>query len=158
MPSTYTITTPIYYVNSVPHIGTTLTTLAADVTARYQKMLGKKTFFITGTDENATKVVEAAESKGEPALEFVGRIAEEFKLIWSGMKIEYDDFIRTTEPRHAEAVQAFFKILKNAGYVYKGVYEGWYDVATETFYKEIELVDHKSPDGNPVRWVQEENL
>jgi methionyl-tRNA synthetase len=73
------------------------------------------------------------------------------------MKIEYDDFIRTTEPRHAEAVQALFKILKNAGYVYKGVYEGWYDVATETFYKEIELVDHKSPDGNPVRWVQEEN-
>lgn len=157
MPHTYTITTPIYYVNSVPHIGTTLTTLAADVTSRYQRMLGQEPFFITGTDENATKVVEAAELKGEPVLDFVDHIAAEFKSIWSGMNIEYDDFIRTTEPRHAKAVQVFFKILKDAGYVYKGVYEGWYDVSTETYYKEFELIDHKSPDGNPVRWIQEEN-
>jgi methionyl-tRNA synthetase len=157
MPKQYSITTPIYYVNSVPHIGTALTTLAADVTARYQKMRGREVFFLTGTDENGLKVKEAAEKAGRNPHEFVDEIAAKFQEIWPGMYIEYDDFIRTTEPRHKRAVEEFFRILQQKGHIYAGTYEGWYDVSTETFFKEADLVDGKSPDGNEVRWVQENN-
>lgn len=157
MPKRYAITTPIYYVNSVPHIGTALTTLASDVTARYQRMRGQDVFFLTGTDENGIKVKEAAEKAGRDPHEFVAEISQRFREIWDGMKISYDDFIRTTEPRHVEAVQEFFRRLQANGHIYKGSYEGWYDVSSETFYKESDLVDGKSPDGNEVRWVQEEN-
>ncbi|MEZ0326941.1 MAG: class I tRNA ligase family protein, partial [Fimbriimonas sp.] len=157
MPKRYTITTPIYYVNSVPHIGTALTTLASDVTARYQKMRGRDVFFLTGTDENGLKVKEAAEKLGRDPHEFVDEIAGEFQKIWPGIYIEYDDFIRTTEPRHQRAVEEFWRILSEKGHIYQGTYEGWYDVSSETFYKESDLVDGKSPDGNEVRWVQENN-
>ncbi len=157
MPKFYTITTPIYYVNSLPHIGTALTTLAADVTARYEKMRGKDVFFVTGTDENGQKVKEAAERAGKDPQSFVDGISAEFQRIWPGMYIEYDDFIRTTEPRHKIAVQEFFRILRDRGHIYKGTYSGWYDVSTETFYKEADLVDGKSPDGNDVRWIEEDN-
>jgi len=154
---TFFITTPIYYVNSVPHIGTTLTTVVADVVSRYQKMRGVKVHFLTGTDENGTKVLEAAENAGKSAQAFVDDIAEKFKTVFQGMSVEYDDFIRTTEPRHREAVQRLFEILREKGHIYKGKYEGWYDVGAETFVKESDVVDGKSPDGNPVRWVEEEN-
>ncbi len=157
MAARYCITTPIYYVNALPHIGTALTTLAADVTARYQSMQGREVFFLTGTDENGTKVKEAALAAGKPPQEFVDSIAGRFSDIWHGMDIQYDDFIRTTEPRHVHAVQEFFKLLQEKGHIYKGLYEGWYDVSSETFYREADLVDGKSPDGNEVRWVQEEN-
>ncbi len=157
MEKRYTITTPIYYVNSVPHIGTALTTLASDVTARYQKMQGKKTFFLTGTDENGLKVKEAAEKAGKDPQLFVDGISNEFRKVFGGIFVEYDDFIRTTEHRHKEGVQEFFRRLRAAGHIYKGKYEGWYDVSSETFYKEADLVDGKSPDGNEVRWVEEEN-
>ncbi len=157
MSKKYTITTPIYYVNSVPHIGTALTTLAADVTARYQKMRGREVFFLTGTDENGLKVKEAAEKAGKDPMAFVDEISSKFKEIWPGMFIEFDDFIRTTEPRHRIAVQEFFRILQEKGHIYTGTYEGWYDVSSETFYKESDLVDGKSPDGNEVRWVKEDN-
>lgn len=157
MAARYTITTPIYYVNALPHIGTALTTLAADVTARYQRMQGQEVFFLTGTDENGTKVKEAAQAAGKEPQEFVDSIAGRFGEIWHGMDIQYDDFIRTTEPRHVKAVQEFFSVLQRKGHIYKGLYEGWYDVSSETFYREADLVDGKSPDGNPVRWVQEEN-
>lgn len=153
----YTITTPIYYVNSVPHIGTALTTLASDVNARYQKMRGRETFFLTGTDENGLKVAEAAQKAGKEPLAFVADIAEEFKRIWKGMSIDFDDFIRTTEPRHVKACQEFFRILQANGHIYTGTYEGWYDVSSETYFKESDLVDGKSPDGNEVRWVSEQN-
>jgi methionyl-tRNA synthetase len=157
MSKKYTITTPIYYVNSVPHIGTALTTLASDVTSRYQKMRGREVFFLTGTDENGLKVKEAAEKAGKQPLEFVDEISSKFREIWPGLYIEFDDFIRTTEPRHRDAVQAFFRILQEKGHIYSGSYEGWYDVSSETFYKESDLVDGKSPDGNEVRWVKEDN-
>lgn len=157
MAKKYTITTPIYYVNSVPHIGTALTTLASDVTARYQKMRGREVFFLTGTDENGLKVKEAADNAGRDAHEFVKEISDEFSRIWPGIYIEYDDFIRTTEERHRVAVQRFVKILQEKGHIYTGKYEGWYDVSSETFYKESDLVDGKSPDGNEVGWVQEDN-
>ena len=157
MSKKYTITTPIYYVNSVPHIGTALTTLAADVTSRYQKMRGRDVFFLTGTDENGLKVKEAAEKAGKSPMDFVDEISSKFKEIWPGLYIEFDDFIRTTEPRHREAVQAFFSILQEKGHIYSGSYEGWYDVSSETFFKESDLVDGLSPDGNEVRWVKEDN-
>ncbi len=153
----YYITTPIYYVNSVPHIGTALTTLASDVTARFQRMKGRDVHFLTGTDENATKVAEAARKAGKEPKEFVDEVSEEFIRIWREMKISYDDFIRTTEPHHIRVVQEVFDRLREAGFIYPGEYEGWYDVVTETFYKDSELVDGKSPDGNEVRWVKEEN-
>ena len=157
MSKKYTITTPIYYVNSVPHIGTALTTLAADVTSRFQKMRGSDVFFLTGTDENGLKVKEAAEKAGKDPMLFVDEISSKFREIWPGLYIEFDDFIRTTEPRHRDTVQAFFKALQEKGHIYSGSYEGWYDVSSETFFKESDLVDGLSPDGNPVRWVKEDN-
>lgn len=157
MAKRYFITTPIYYVNSYPHVGTTLTTVVADVCARYHRMLGEPVYFLTGTDENGLKVAEAAEKAGKTPKDHTDFLAEEFKKTFLAMNVSFDDFIRTTEPRHVEATQRFFKILQDNGYVYKGVYEGWYDVNSETFFKEADLVDGKSPDGNEVRWVSEEN-
>jgi methionyl-tRNA synthetase len=157
MPKRYYITTPIYYVNSVPHIGTTLTTFVSDVTARYQKLRGNSVTFLTGTDENGLKVKEAAEAQGKTPQQFVDEISERFVDIFKAMDIAYDDFIRTTEPRHVRAVQEVFRVLQERGHIYKGAYEGWYDVSSETFFKETDLVDGKSPDGNEVRWIQEEN-
>jgi methionyl-tRNA synthetase len=157
MPKRFYITTPIYYVNSVPHIGTALTTVASDVTARYRKLLGDDVMFLTGTDENATKVAEAAQKEGKSTRDFVEAIAKEFEEIWKSLGVVYDDFIRTTEPRHTQAVQEVFARLLQAGHIYKDKYEGWYDVSSETFFKESDLVDGKSPDGNEVRWVSEEN-
>lgn len=157
MSKRYFITTPIYYVNSYPHVGTTLTTVVADVCARYRRLRGQQVFFLTGTDENGLKVAEAAQAAGKTPREHTDFLAGEFRKTFAMMNVSFDDFIRTTEPRHVAATQLFFAKLQENGYVYKGVYEGWYDVSSETFYKETDLVDGKSPDGNEVRWVSEEN-
>lgn len=157
MSSAYGITTPIYYVNAKPHIGTALTTIFADAIARYQRLQGREVFFLTGVDENGQKIAEAAAAAGKSPMEFVDELTAEFRTIFDGMGVSYDDFIRTTEPRHHAAVGEFFRILKENGHLYLGKYEGWYDVSTETFFKESDLVDGKSPDGNEVRWVEEEN-
>ena len=151
------ITTPIYYVNSVPHIGTALTTIVADITARYFRMRGRDVYLLTGTDENGQKVKEAAEAVGKDPHAFVDEISAKFREVFPALHIEFDDFIRTTEPRHFESTQAFFKLLQERGHIYVGRYEGWYDVSSETFFKESDLVDGKSPEGNEVRWVSEEN-
>jgi methionyl-tRNA synthetase len=151
------LTTPIYYVNGEPHVGTTLTTVITDICARYRRMRGEDVWFLTGTDENATKVAEAAQAAGEETKAFVDRVAQRFIDTFQAMNVAYDDFIRTTEPRHAAAVQHLFTTLKDAGHIYLDTYEGWYDVNSETFFKEADLVDGKSPDGNEVRWVSEEN-
>lgn len=157
MSKSYYVTTPIYYVNSVPHIGTTLTTVVADMSARHAKMHGHDARFLTGTDENGTKVMEAAAKEGQSTIAFVDGISQAFREVFGAMHIEYDDFVRTTEDRHRKAVHDFFGILREAGHVYLSKYEGWYDVSSETFFKETDLVDGKSPDGNEVRWVEEEN-
>jgi methionyl-tRNA synthetase len=156
MPKT-TICTAIPYVNSVPHIGNILTDLSGDVTARYLRMRGEDVFFQVGTDENGLKIKEAAEAAGRDPHEFVAEIADRFRSIFDTVGISYDDFIRTTEPRHIRATQELFRRLEEKGHVYLGKYEGWYDVSTETFFREEDLVDGKSPDGNPVRWVSEDN-
>lgn len=157
MPKRRYITTPIYYVNGAPHIGTALTTAVCDFERRYRIMRGEPIWFLTGTDENATKVVEAAEAAGRPTMEFVDEMAQRFRDEWAYLDIVPDDFIRTTEPRHAKVVQALFERLRENGYVYLDKYEGWYDVGSEAFVREADLVDGLSPDGNPVRWVSEEN-
>src|SRR5262245_23580177 len=97
------ITTPIYYVNGKPHIGSALTTVCCDFLARYHRLRGEKTWFLTGTDEQATKVVEAAQKAGAEPMAFVDGLAAEFQAAWKSLHIAYDDFIRTTEPRHVEA-------------------------------------------------------
>jgi methionyl-tRNA synthetase len=157
MPKRTTIVTAIPYVNATPHIGTVLTDLAGDITARYHRMRGEDVFFVAGTDENGLKIKEAAEAAGRDPHEFVAEIAGRFESIFREMEIDFDDFVRTTQKRHLETTQHFFRVLQERGYIYSGTYEGWYDVSTETFFKESELVDGKSPDGNPVRWVSEEN-
>ncbi len=157
MPQKTTIVTAIPYVNSTPHIGTLLTTLTGDVTARYFRMRGDDVFFVAGTDENGLKIKEAAEAQGRDPHEFVREISGRFIEIFKEFAIEEDEFVRTSEPTHVAAAQAFFARLQENGHIYKGKYEGWYDVSTETFFKEEDIKDGLSPDGNPVRWTSEEN-
>ena len=114
MAKRYYITTPIYYVNDVPHVGHALTTLVSDATSRYRKMRGEDVMFLTGTDENGTKVAEAAEKAGKTPQEFVDEISQRFVECWMALNFDYDDFFRTTEPRHKAAVQRFFEILRDA--------------------------------------------
>ena len=155
---TYYVTTPIYYVNDVPHIGNAYTTIMADIVARYHRLKGDSTFFLTGTDENATKVAIAAADKGVPVADYVDQLAEDFKQVWASLEIEYDDFIRTTEPRHVKVVEAIFSRFVQQGDVFEGSYEGWYCVPCETFLADGELADGKCPScGREVEWVEEKN-
>jgi methionyl-tRNA synthetase len=152
------VTTPIYYVNAEPTVGTAYTTIAADVLARYRRLRGDDVLFITGTDENAQKNVQAAEERGLDPKVFVGRMADDYRQEWLGLDITFDDFIRTTEERHHRAVQAFFETLHKSGDLYLGEYEGWYCVSDETFFREEELVEGHCPNpecGRKVEWVGE---
>ncbi|MFA4858662.1 MAG: methionine--tRNA ligase [Candidatus Margulisiibacteriota bacterium] len=138
MPKFY-ITTPIYYVNDVPHIGHAYTTIAADVLARYRRLKGDDVFYLTGLDEHGQKIMEAAEKKGVAVQTHVDQMAAGFKKAWAALNISNDDFIRTTEPRHEKVVQEFFRRMKENGDVYKGEYEGWYCVPCETYWTETQL-------------------
>lgn len=154
----YYLTTPIYYVNDVPHIGNAYTTIMADVMSRYEKLKERNVMFLTGTDENATKVAVAAKDKGMEPKAFVDQLVAQFKKVWESLDIQYDDFIRTTEDRHVKVVQSIFSRLLEQGDIYKGSYQGWYCIPDETFFTEAELVDGKCPDcGRGVEWVEEEN-
>ncbi len=156
--STYYITTPIYYVNGLPHVGTALTTVACDALTRYQRMQGKKAVMLTGTDENGAKIQEAAENAGMPPMTFVDGLASAFRACWDDLDVCYSDFIRTTEPRHTEAVQTFFRILLEKGHVYRDTYEGWYSVSDETFYRDSDVENGIALEtGKPVVRVSEEN-
>ncbi|MDD3481214.1 MAG: class I tRNA ligase family protein [Patescibacteria group bacterium] len=139
------ITTPIYYVNDVPHIGHAYTTIAADVLNRFYKQKGDNSFFLTGTDEHGAKIAEAAEEKGETPKKFVDSLVPQFKKAWEALDIEYDGFIRTTDKKHEEIVTEFIKKLQDAGYVEKRKYEGLYCVGCEKFISEDELEDGKCP-------------
>ena len=139
------ITTPIYYVNDKPHIGSAYTTLAADVAARLHRQLGEDVHFLTGTAEHGSKIAESAEAAGKSVEEFVDQNAAKFSFAWDQLAIAPDDFIRTTEERHTKAVIAFFNKLKDSGKVYEGDYEGLYCVGCESFKKEAELVDGLCP-------------
>jgi methionyl-tRNA synthetase len=154
------ITTPIYYVNGAPHLGHAYTSTAADVLARFKRLDGFEVFFLTGTDEHGQKVEAAARAAGLAPLAFCDSIAADFRDMAEGMNISFDQFIRTTEPRHKTACQALWLRLVEAGAIYLGKYEGWYAVRDEAFYDEDELISSpdgskKAPSGAPVEWVVE---
>jgi len=158
MHDTFYITTPIYYVNDVPHIGHAYTTIAADVLARYMRMTGKRVFFLTGTDEHGLKVEKASKESGETPLQLADRVVQRFQSLWAKLGISHDDFIRTSEKRHEDAVKTFFKKVEEKGDVYIGSYEDWYCVPCESFWTETQLEVGKCPDcGRTVEKLQEES-
>ncbi|MDI6778490.1 MAG: class I tRNA ligase family protein [Patescibacteria group bacterium] len=140
------ITTPIYYVNDKPHIGHAYTTIAADVLARFHRELGENVFLLTGTDEHGLKIQHKAEEAGKEPQKFVDEISSEFRGLWDKLEIKYDNFIRTTDPKHKEAVQKVLQTLYDKGAIYKGEYEGLYCVACEQFKNENELAEGRCPD------------
>ncbi len=133
MTDKFYLTTPIYYVNARPHIGTTYTTVVADVIARRKRAMGVDTFFLTGTDEHGQKIERSAERAGCSPQKFTDEVAAQFRALWDRMGLTYDDFIRTTEPRHKRGVQKLFSLLKERGYIYKGSYTGQYCVSDEAY-------------------------
>ena len=156
--SKYYVTTPIYYVNDVPHIGHAYTTVTADALARWHRLLGEETKFLTGTDEHGLKVARSAEENEVTPQEQADRTSERFREAWDLLDISYDDFIRTTEPRHHEAVQALLVKAHENGHIYKATYEGLYCVGCEGYYTEEELDDGNCPiHGRPVEFFSEEN-
>jgi len=151
------ITTPIYYVNDVPHLGHAYTTIAADALARFHRAIGDDTRFLTGTDEHGLKVEQAAAARGLSPLQLADQVVERFRDTWKQLDIANDDFIRTTETRHKQVVADIWKRIEAAGDIYKGSYEGWYCVSCEAYYGEGDLVEgkrcpvHKSE----VSWLSE---
>ncbi|MHD0318496.1 methionine--tRNA ligase [Fusobacterium sp. THCT1E2] len=159
MSKNFYVTTPIYYVNGDPHVGSAYTTIAADVIARYKKTMGYDVFFLTGTDEHGQKIEETAKQKGYTPQEWTDIMAPKFVEMWKALNIEYTDFIRTTEPRHKEAVKKILKKVYDNGDIYKGEYSGKYCVSCETFVPENQIVNgNHCPDcGKELRVVKEES-
>ena len=146
MPKSFYITTPIYYVNASPHIGHAYTTIVADALARYHRMAGEDTFFVTGTDEHGDKIAEAAQKAGITPKEYADKISAQFRNLWPELSITNDYFIRTTDTNHIETVRNILQKVYDAGDIYFGQYEGYYCVGCERFYMEKELVEGKCPD------------
>ncbi len=154
---TYYITTPIYYPSSNLHIGHTYCTVMADAMARFKRLSGYDVHFLTGTDEHGQKIQKKADGAGVSPQAFVDDVVSGIKDLWAKMEISYDDFIRTTEPRHVKRVQEIFKKMYDKGDIYKSVYEGLYCTDCEAFWTESQLEDGKCPDcGRPVEKAQEE--
>ena len=157
--SRFYVTTPIYYVNDAPHLGTGYATIVADALARWHRLEGEEVRYLTGTDEHGLKVLRSAEEHGVSPQEWTDRMSRRYEEAWAALGISNDDFIRTTEPRHHRTVQRFMQAIYDNGYLRKGVYEGWYCVSCEAYYTEADLVS-----GNlcpiherPVEWFTEEN-
>lgn len=154
----FMISTPIYYPNDRLHIGHAYTTVAADAIARFHRLRGEDVFFVTGTDEHGQKIEERARKVGKEPLQYVDEIVADIKDLWKTLDISYDDFIRTTEPRHERVVQQIFEKLEEQGDVYLSQYEGWYCTPCESFWTEGKLEDGKCPTcGGEVRWLNEES-
>ena len=153
------LTTPIYYVNDIPHIGHAYTTIAADAMCRYKRMKGFDVFFLTGTDEHGQKIQQSAAAKGLTPRELADRTVRNFQDLWKALNISNDDFIRTTEERHYKTVQSIFKKLLDQGDIYKGKYEGWYCVPCETYVPESSMGEDKTcPDcKRPLQMMEEES-
>ena len=147
--STFYLTTPIYYVNDRPHIGHVYTTTVADVVARYHRLMGQRVFFLTGTDEHAAKVVDAAQRRSLSPQQWADQNAETFRQTFERLGMSHDDFIRTSEPRHKQRVSRYVGELLDSGDVYAGQYEGWYDAGQEEYVPEAKAkeYDYKSPIG-----------
>ncbi|MCJ7623135.1 MAG: methionine--tRNA ligase [Anaerolineaceae bacterium] len=158
MTDPFYITTPIYYVNDEPHLGHAYTTILADVLARYARLQGQETFFLTGTDEHGQKVQDASLSRGVTPLVHADEMVVRFQHAWKRLNIAYDDFIRTTEPRHTRVVAAILQDLWDKGEIYKGEYEGWYCIPDERYWMEKDLVDGNCPEcGRDVKQIVEPN-
>lgn len=158
MVSRFFLTTPIYYVNDVPHVGHAYTMVTGDALARWRRMCGEEVLYLTGTDEHGVKVARAAEANGTTPAAWVDRTSERFRAAWSELGIDYDDFIRTTEPRHHDAVKRFLGAIRDRGFIELGTYEGLYCVSCEDYYGEADLIDGNCPvHGRPVERVKEEN-
>ncbi|GLI08881.1 methionine--tRNA ligase [Paenibacillus tyrfis] len=152
------ITTPIYYPSDKLHIGHAYSTVAGDVMARYKRLRGYNVMYLTGTDEHGQKIERKAQETGKTPQQFVDDIVAGIKDLWKKLDISYDDFIRTTDARHKQAVEKIFTKLIEQDDIYLGHYEGWYCTPCESFFLENKLVDGKCPDcGRPVEWVKEES-
>jgi len=158
MSKTYYITTPIYYVNDKPHIGHAYTTILCDAFARFNRLLGNKVFFLTGTDEHGEKVESTATSLDKETQVHVDTMADHFKVAWQRLNVANDDFIRTTEERHKTVVHNIIRTLVKSGDIYPGKYEGWYCVPCETFWTKAQLNEGACPDcKRQVKKIEEKN-
>lgn len=164
---TFYITTPIYYPSGKLQLGNTYTTVLADAAARYHRLLGDDVYFLTGTDEHGLKIQQKAKAAGTSEIAYLDGMAKQIKDLWQLMDISYDDFIRTTEDRHEQAVEKIFTQLLENGDIYKGEYEGWYSVSDEEYFTESQLAEvyhdeqgkvigGKAPSGHEVELVKEE--
>jgi len=153
------ITTPIYYVNDVAHIGHAYTTIIADTLARYSRLIGHNTFFLTGTDEHGQKIEESAKKRGRDTKEYADEISATFRNLWDEFNISYDKFIRTTDEDHKRGVQKAFTTMYKNGDIYKDTYKGHYCISCETFFPKLQLVDGEfCPDcGKSTNVVEEES-
>lgn len=152
------ITTPIYYVNDLPHIGHAYTTIAADILARYNRLKGKSVFFLTGTDEHGQKVEKAAKEKNRLPKEHADLMVENYKSMWSKLNIKYDAFIRTTDEEHRQTVQSLLQKLYEKEVIKKRAYSGWYCIPDERFWTEKEVIDGKCPDcKRQLEHIEEDN-
>ncbi len=151
-------TTPIYYVNDMPHIGHAYTTIAADILARYNRLKGNEVFFLTGTDEHGQKVEKAAKERGKNTKEHADNMVGNFKNLWKKLNISNDAFMRTTDIEHIKTVQGLLQMLFERGEIEKRSYAGWYCVPDERFWTERDLIEGSCPDcERPVEEIQEEN-
>ena len=156
--SRFYITTPIYYINAEPHLGHAYTTMVADAAARAHRLMGDDVFFLTGTDEHGQKVERAAQKAGVSTPAFADTVAQKFKDLLPELQASNDDFIRTTEPRHRESVQALWRRVRDNGFIYKDKYEGWYCTVDEVFVPDTQLVDGRcNICGNTVERLEEES-
>jgi len=146
MSKNYYVTTPIYYINDVPHIGHAYTTIAADIMARYKRLCGYNVYFLTGTDEHGQKVEKAAADQGIHPKELADRMVTRFTDLWKALNVTNSDHIRTTEERHKKVVQYMFEKAFEKGDIYLGAYEDWYCVPCESYFTELQLKDGKCPD------------
>jgi len=154
--ASYYITTPIYYVNDMPHIGHIYTTVMADVFARYQRLSGANVRFLTGTDEHGQKIDKAARAQGIEPIALADRVVARYHDLWKTLEISHDDFIRTTEARHRRSVAEIIRRITAAGDIYKGEYTGWYDARDENFVPDSQVQDgHDIESGHPVERLSE---
>lgn len=156
------VTTPIYYVNSEPHIGSAYTTIVADIVARYKRMRNFDVFFLTGTDEHGQKIMQSALEKGITPKKLVDDLSNNFKTLWEDMGLTNDYFVRTTDKEHEKTVQLAIQKMKKKGDIYKGKYEGWYCIPDESFFSDEDIIEKNGkkicPEcGRELKWVEEEN-
>lgn len=152
------ITTPLYYVNAKPHIGHSYTQIVCDCISRYKRMKGEDVLFLTGTDEHGQKVLRAAQDNGKEPLGYIDGVVEKFKDLWRKLDISYDDFIRTTQKRHTDAVRRALSLLHEKGDIYEAEYKGFYCTPCETFWPKSQLAENLCPDcKRPVEEITETN-